>query len=275
MAARGTKRPQNSCGQCGYTWYPRGSNRSLKCPKCGKGDVKIVGSGILGAVLLVGILALGGGNKEDSSATSRSVANPASTVRPVSAGTISGDDIAPRLRRGEGADVPRGVGDLPIIPIPSAPEPSNSNDVNRPLPLAVSRAPNGAAWPVGSGYVDGYASRDYGGSIVNLVNGKNGTAFFVKLVRSGGGVAAASRYMYVGAKNNFSVVNVAPGEYYLLFQDLTSKKYFQTPSFSLSQGVDSRDVSRLKHTTLEFEFSAQGQGYLDARQIRVSEFERW
>lgn len=30
-----TRRPQNICKSCGHTWYPRGSNISLKCPNCG------------------------------------------------------------------------------------------------------------------------------------------------------------------------------------------------------------------------------------------------
>jgi hypothetical protein len=34
-----TKRPLNGCGYCGYTWYPRGNDRSLNCPKCGAARV--------------------------------------------------------------------------------------------------------------------------------------------------------------------------------------------------------------------------------------------
>lgn len=30
-----TKRPQNVCRNCGYTWYPRGRYVSTKCPNCG------------------------------------------------------------------------------------------------------------------------------------------------------------------------------------------------------------------------------------------------
>jgi hypothetical protein len=32
---RGTKRPQNFCKKCGYSWYPRGKSLSPKCPHCG------------------------------------------------------------------------------------------------------------------------------------------------------------------------------------------------------------------------------------------------
>ncbi|MDD5668537.1 MAG: hypothetical protein PHE58_00690 [Candidatus Omnitrophica bacterium] len=30
-----TKRPQNCCSSCGYTWYPRGHEVSTNCPRCG------------------------------------------------------------------------------------------------------------------------------------------------------------------------------------------------------------------------------------------------
>jgi hypothetical protein len=29
------KRPRNRCQECGYGWYPRGNDRSRKCPNCG------------------------------------------------------------------------------------------------------------------------------------------------------------------------------------------------------------------------------------------------
>lgn len=45
-----TLRPQNKCPECGYTWHPRGKNRSLKCPSCGHRGVKVV-TGAAGAVI--------------------------------------------------------------------------------------------------------------------------------------------------------------------------------------------------------------------------------
>lgn len=30
----GTKRPLNGCENCGYTWFPRGHDRSSRCPNC-------------------------------------------------------------------------------------------------------------------------------------------------------------------------------------------------------------------------------------------------
>lgn len=33
---RPTLRPLNCCGYCGYTWYPRGRDFSMRCPNCGR-----------------------------------------------------------------------------------------------------------------------------------------------------------------------------------------------------------------------------------------------
>ncbi|AXV83330.1 hypothetical protein CJO92_17070 (plasmid) [Ralstonia solanacearum] len=60
-----TKRPQNVCKNCGYTWYPRGKSVSLKCPKCGSGKVSISGGGLLaGIIVVVGAAALFGGHSK-------------------------------------------------------------------------------------------------------------------------------------------------------------------------------------------------------------------
>lgn len=54
---RGTKRPQNFCQACGYHWYPRGKNVSLRCPNCGSGAVGVVS--LPGWIIGVGAVALG------------------------------------------------------------------------------------------------------------------------------------------------------------------------------------------------------------------------
>lgn len=138
--------------------------------------------------------------------------------------------------------------------------------------LSVPKAPNGATWPTGAGYVNGYESRDFGGSVVNLVNQKTGNAFFVKLVSSARGVQFSSRHVYVGPNQQFSIVNVAPGDYYLAFQDLMSRKFYRTKDFSLTQGPSSVDAGRLRYTTIGFEFTGQGGGYEDAQQIPAADF---
>lgn len=58
MRFQPTKRPQNRCGRCGDTWYPRGSNVSSKCPKCGStGPITAIG-GRAGGPSVPGCLAI-------------------------------------------------------------------------------------------------------------------------------------------------------------------------------------------------------------------------
>jgi predicted RNA-binding Zn-ribbon protein involved in translation (DUF1610 family) len=54
---RMTKRPQNFCKRCGYTWYPRGKSISPKCPQCGSTETAIGCGGC--ATLIVLALLLG------------------------------------------------------------------------------------------------------------------------------------------------------------------------------------------------------------------------
>lgn len=87
--AKRTKRPQNICEDCKYTWYPRGKDVSPKCPRCGSTNTKVtppnpltVALGVI--VLMVLILSyLGSICKTGSSMLStpaKEVAVPASVV---------------------------------------------------------------------------------------------------------------------------------------------------------------------------------------------------
>ena len=45
-----TKRPQNFCRSCKHSWYPRGHNRSARCPECKSPEVELALEGCLRAV---------------------------------------------------------------------------------------------------------------------------------------------------------------------------------------------------------------------------------
>ena len=64
-----TKRPQNTCKGCGYTWFPRGKSLSLKCPSCGSQDVKAAGGwGGAGILVVAAMMIFGGDKKEEKAA---------------------------------------------------------------------------------------------------------------------------------------------------------------------------------------------------------------
>ena len=80
---RKTLRRQNECKSCGYTWYPRGKDISLKCPKCRSGSVGFSGLGIIGSIVfLIAVSVFNiGGNKSSSSANiSKAVSASVSTI---------------------------------------------------------------------------------------------------------------------------------------------------------------------------------------------------
>ena len=53
-----TKRPQNMCYNCWYTWYPRGKNISNICPNCGSRSTGIDLSSIVILLIVLVILFL-------------------------------------------------------------------------------------------------------------------------------------------------------------------------------------------------------------------------
>ena len=55
-----TARPQNKCDDCGDTWYPRGRNRSNRCPACGGSRVRVLSSSLPALLLLLILVAIGG-----------------------------------------------------------------------------------------------------------------------------------------------------------------------------------------------------------------------
>lgn len=73
-----TKRSQNKCKKCGYTWYPRGKSISLKCPSCGSSEVGFTGGGIGIIALIVVGAAIFSGNKKETT-TQEPPTLPAST----------------------------------------------------------------------------------------------------------------------------------------------------------------------------------------------------
>ncbi|XLZ71477.1 hypothetical protein ABT364_05775 [Massilia sp. SR12] len=73
-----TKRPQNKCKKCGYTWYPRGKRISLKCPNCGSNEVGFAGGGLgLVAAVVLGLLLFGGKKAPNEVASPPTASAPA------------------------------------------------------------------------------------------------------------------------------------------------------------------------------------------------------
>ena len=60
---RSTKRRQNQCNSCHYTWSPRGHSVSLQCPNCGSRNVGFVPFSFAGLIvsMILAVFLCGGG----------------------------------------------------------------------------------------------------------------------------------------------------------------------------------------------------------------------
>ncbi|AXV74734.1 hypothetical protein CJO75_17340 (plasmid) [Ralstonia solanacearum] len=159
-ASNMTKRPQNVCENCRYTWYPRGKAISLKCPKCGSGQVKIVQTRITGGGLLVGIALVLGAitlfGRHDKPVTEEPHTTPSTPeiATPQGAATVTPQTTqsAPSavIQISGSSEPPR-----PSTPEPPSPQPqpANNNEVDEnpaenqtPLTICGKSEGNFIAW---------------------------------------------------------------------------------------------------------------------------------
>ena len=75
-----TKRSQNKCKDCGYTWYPRGKSISLKCPNCGSQDVKIASGWIGAGIVIVLAFIIFSGDKKTNQRPASDLGGPQSAM---------------------------------------------------------------------------------------------------------------------------------------------------------------------------------------------------
>jgi hypothetical protein len=101
----------------------------------------------------------------------------------------------------------------------------------------ITVADNGSAFPVGSGYVNGYAqSATDGSSILKVDNSKNDGNAFIKLVIAGSKKSDPPiRAAFIKAGESFTMDNIKSGIYELKYQNLTSGQKSLSQSFELKE----------------------------------------
>lgn len=127
-------RPMNACKACGYTWQPRGHNISRACPSCRSTNVRAVGLGWFGTLVVFALIALFVAmrkpSSDDSDAKSRhgtavkrskGPKGPASSIEPkapaVSIGAAEGSTVNATQRCGvwDGDAVEYVARDTPLV----------------------------------------------------------------------------------------------------------------------------------------------------------------
>lgn len=153
MAYKTTKRPQNRCKSCGYTWYPRGKSLSPKCPNCGSGETRIVGTGLIAGLIMLGVIAAIFGHSNSGHTPTREPTIPVATE---ASGTDAASSVGAQSEAStDVASVPIAVGTATDEQVPVAassvstvpaqveaasPDPTSSPDIGQIAPATKAPA---------------------------------------------------------------------------------------------------------------------------------------
>jgi hypothetical protein len=97
-------------------------------------------------------------------------------------------------------------------------------------------APNGEAWPLSAGYVNGFNRLlTNGWSKVTVDNTQNDSDVLVKLISLDGANAYPVRTFYIPSHGSFTVQRVAPGQYDIRYRDLDSGHLSRSEPFKLEE----------------------------------------
>ena len=149
--------------------------------------------------------------------------------------------------------------------IAAAPAAAQSPGYMRP-----ATAPNGRAWPVRSGYVDGYELRNHGGvSEITIDNTRNNADMFAKLVSLDGPTARPVRTVFVAARGRFRVAGVSIGTYDLRYRNLATGGLLRSPAFILEEVAT---AGALQHSTTTLTLYESGSGNMQTYALTDAEF---
>lgn len=105
-----TKRIENKCMDCEYTWFPRGKDLSIKCPNCGNRNIGFSSIGRSGmgysmrrllskSLMIIGVVIIGfvafGPRAEKEAPSTRSLTTE---TEPAARGTEPSPSATPRLK---------------------------------------------------------------------------------------------------------------------------------------------------------------------------------
>lgn len=157
----------------------------------------------------------------------------------------------------------------PDRPPPPGPKPYNSTPATQPSRPAYIRppnAPNGEAWPLKVGYVEGYPLLAKEGlSEVTVDNRQNDSDVFVKLVALDESQAFPVRQFYISAHSQFTLKGVSPGSYDIRYRDLDTGGLSRSEEFSVEQ-------TRTQYSTITMTLYKVQDGNFQTFDLAESEF---
>lgn len=132
-------------------------------------------------------------------------------------------------------------------------------------------APNGTAWPVKTGYVDGYKRLNrLGRSTIQVENYQSGNDFYVKLVHSTKTKKLTVRHAFVKRFESFKFAKVTPGKYFLLYKDLGTGESSKSDEFSVEE---KRIYNGVKYNDMRITMYHVQNGNFEGQTISDVEFQ--
>lgn len=113
---------------------------------------------------------------------------------------------------------------------------ANSDTINTQAYQRPATAPNGNAWPLATGYIEGFKRLNrLGRSTLQVENYQSGHDFYVKLVHSTKNKHLSVRHAFVKRFESFKFAKVTPGKYYLLYKNLGTGESTKSDVFSVEE----------------------------------------
>ncbi|MES2525909.1 MAG: hypothetical protein V4598_02435 [Bdellovibrionota bacterium] len=129
-------------------------------------------------------------------------------------------------------------------------------------------APNGNAWPLATGYIEGFKRLNrLGRSTIQVENYQSGHDFYVKLVHSSKRMSV--RHAFVKRFESFKFAKVTPGSYYLLYKNLGTGESTKSDVFSVEE---KRMYNGVKYTDMRISMYHVKDGNFEGQYINEEEF---
>ncbi len=129
-------------------------------------------------------------------------------------------------------------------------------------------APNGKAWPLATGYMEGFKRLNrLGRSTIQVENYQSGHDFYVKLVHSSKRMSV--RHAFVKRFESFKFAKMTPGNYYLLYKNLGTGESTKSDVFSVEE---KRMYNGVKYTDMRISMYHVKDGNFEGQYINDEEF---
>ncbi len=133
-----------------------------------------------------------------------------------------------------------------------------------------SAAPNGSPFPETSAYIQGYElGRNDGTSSLLVSNAKGESDVYLKLISVDDNKPSAVRHVFIKAKSDFTIENLATGKYEVQYLDLVAGLAGKSEMFSVEE--TKTDIG-IKSTSLKVTLQTAVNGVMKVQNVSIDDF---